>query len=64
MLGLLPCFNIGKGKDAISGVKRWQVLKEPESSEYVKQIMDVINEETPDKPSEIADAVVLWRCVD
>ena len=63
MLGLLPCFNIGKRKDAISGVKRWQALKEAESSEYVKQIMDVINEETPDKTSAVADAVVFWRCV-
>ncbi|MBI2485798.1 MAG: hypothetical protein HYW01_02340 [Deltaproteobacteria bacterium] len=38
--------------------------EEPESSEYVKQIMEVINAEAPDKASEAADGVVVWRCVD
>ncbi len=38
--------------------------KEPESSKYVKQIMDVIQAETLDKTSAAADAVVFWRCVD
>ena len=38
--------------------ERLASTEEPESSEYVKQIMDDINAETPDKTSAVADAVV------
>ena len=44
--------------------ERLASTEEAESSEYVKQIMDVINAETPDETSAVADAVVFWRCVD
>lgn len=38
--------------------------EEPESSEYVKQIIDVIHAETPDKASDVADGVIVWKCKD
>jgi hypothetical protein len=36
--------------------------REPESLEYIKQIMEVINAETPDKASDVADGVIVWKC--
>jgi uncharacterized iron-regulated protein len=36
--------------------------KEPDSLEYVKQIMDVINAKNPAKASDVADGVVIWEC--
>ncbi len=35
---------------------------EPESSEYIKQIIEVLNAETPDKASDVADGVIVWKC--
>lgn len=32
--------------------------------EYVREIMGVMNAYPPGKPSDVADAVVFWRCVD
>lgn len=36
--------------------------EEPESSEYINQIMDAIHAEAPDKASEVADGVIVWEC--
>ncbi len=36
--------------------------KEPESFKYIKQIMEVIDAETPDKASDVADGVIVWKC--
>ena len=36
--------------------------EEPESSEYVNEIMDAIHAETPDKASEVTDGVIVWEC--
>ena len=35
---------------------------EPESLEYMRQIMDVLNAESPGKASAVADAVIVWKC--
>lgn len=35
---------------------------EPESSEYIKQIIEVLNAKTPDKASDVADGVIVWKC--
>lgn len=37
--------------------------EEPQSLEYVKEIMEAIHAKTPDKASSVADAVVVWSCV-
>lgn len=34
----------------------------PESLEYIKQIMEVLNAESPDNASEVADGVIVWKC--
>jgi len=44
--------------------KKLVSTEEPESLEYIKRKMDVLNAETPDKAYAVADAVVVWRCVD
>jgi hypothetical protein len=36
--------------------------EELESLEYIGQIMKAIHAEAPDKASDVADAVVIWRC--
>jgi uncharacterized iron-regulated protein len=38
--------------------------EEPESLEYVGQMMEAIHADAPDKASDVADAVVIWRCTD
>lgn len=47
-------------------LRREEVLStsDPGTLEYVRKIMDAMNAYPPGKPSGVADAVVIWHCVD
>ncbi len=36
--------------------------RESESFKYIKQIMEVLNAKTPDKATDVADGVIVWKC--
>jgi hypothetical protein len=38
--------------------------REPESLEYIKQIMEGLTAKAPDKASDVADGVIVWKCKD
>ena len=36
---------------------------DPGALRYIEQIMKVLNAEPPDKSSQVADGVIVWRCI-